>query len=145
MMKITSSGFTSMKPVVAALNVSTTGMRNIGLNMRSRMQKRLDGGKDHNGAKFKKYGANTLAYKQKHGKSGVVNLEDTGNMRRQLTVTSKQNEAEILLQGDRREVGLKHQLGIGVPRRQWFGYTNQSADRARQEFAAIISRQVDKA
>lgn len=144
MIKITVTGTDCVQKKLTAISggIPTADWREIGLGLRRDMQTRLDQGKDHNGAAFRKYGANTLAAKKKHGKSSIVNLQDSGNMRRQLDVKAGATHVDVLLSGDRREVGLKHQLGIGVPRREWFGYTTASGNKARKRWAELLAKRV---
>lgn len=143
MLGIKMTGFTSFAGVAAATGIGASGWRKIVVGLRFRMQENVDNGRDHNGRKFAPYAPSTKAVKRKRGKGETVNMQDTGNMRRQLTVSADAKGANILLQGDRREVALKHQRGIDVPKREWFGYTRASEDKARRQYNAIVSRRID--
>lgn len=129
--------------VRAISNVPQSVWADLCKNMLKRMRDRVSMGKDHNNRSFKEYAPSTAAKKREIGRGAVVNMNDRGTMIKSLDYTTTSRYGEMFL-GAEKHIGYKHQKGIGVPRREWFGYTKKSAEATREEFRKYLRRALAK-
>jgi len=131
------------KKVTALTNPPTSIFRDITLNMLSRMRDRIRKGKDHNNRNFEKYSYLTKTAKLKMGRDSTVNMTDRGTMIRGIESKYTNRYGDIFL-GAEKDIGYRHQRGVGVPRREWFGYTKDNAEKAREEYGKYVRKALKK-
>ena len=131
------------KKVTALTNPPTSIFRDITKNMLSRMRDRIRKGKDHNNRNFRRYAQATVIAKEKIGRPANVNMTDRGTMIRGIESKYTNRYGDIFL-GAEKDIGYKHQMGIGVPKREWFGYTKESEKKARDEHEKYIKKALKK-
>ena len=131
------------KKVSALVNTPSSLWRDISKNMLKRMRDRVRKGKDHNGSNFQKYSKATVIAKEKIGRPANVNMTDRGTMIRGLESKYTNRYADLFL-GAESEIGYYHQKGMGVPKREWFGYTKDSAEKAREEYRKYLRKALKK-
>ena len=131
------------KKVNAIVNTPASLFRDIMLNMRSRMWDRIKKSKDHNGRQFHRYAQSTVIAKEEIGRPANVNMADRGTMLKSVSVKYTNKNGDMFL-GAEKDIGYKHQMGIGVPKREWFGYTKESAAKAREEYHKYVRKALKK-
>jgi len=131
------------KKVGAIVNTPASLFRDIMLNMRSRMWDRIKKSKDHNGRQFHRYAQSTVIAKEGIGRPANVNMSDRGTMLKSVSVKYTNKNGDMFL-GAEKDIGYKHQMGIGVPKREWFGYTKESEKKARDEYEKYIKKALKK-
>jgi len=131
------------KKVDAIVNTPASLFRDITKNMLSRMRDRIRKGKDHNNRNFRRYAQATVIAKEKIGRPANVNMTDRGTMIRGIESKYTNRYGDIFL-GAEKDIGYKHQMGIGVPKREWFGYTKESEKKARDEHEKYIKKALKK-
>lgn len=131
------------KKVNAVTKPPTSLFRDISKNMLSRMRDRIRNGKDHNNRSFQRYAPATVIAKEKIGRPANVNMTDRGTMIKSLNTKYTNKFADIFL-GAEKDIGYYHQEGMGVPKREWFGYTKESAKKAREEYRKYIKKALRK-
>lgn len=104
------------------------------------IRQRTLNGNDINGAPFKPYSQATVEIRAAIGKkTDIVNLEDTNAMLGSLTTDSNNDGATVgLSNANAAAYGLSHQLGEGVPKREWFGLSKAEG----QKLSTDISKRV---
>ena len=131
------------KKVDAIVNTPASLFRDITKNMLSRMRDRIRKGKDHNNRNFRRYAQATVIAKEKIGRPANVNMTDRGTMIRGIESKYTNRYGDIFL-GAEKDIGYKHQMGMGVPKREWFGYTKESEKKARDEYEKYIKKALKK-
>lgn len=85
----------------------------------------INSGKDIDGAPFKPLKKSTIkAKKEKGSKFPTTILKDTGLMQKiylKKRASEKKQRAIVSIAKLREEIGFKHNVGKGVPEREWFG------------------------
>ena len=116
----------------------------IATDMRSRLVSRTKDGKDHKGSGFTGYAESTKKQKRELGRdTNLVDLTDTNTMLKGVAVGCHRNYAMIYA-GARTKVGMKHQKGMGLPKRAWFGYTKNSEKKARKDYEKHLNKAIRK-
>ena len=87
-----------------------------------RILKRTAKGKDVNGEFFKSYSPSTVFFRQRKGRpTDKVDLFFTGKMFGSLTIKADSKKSVLYFPPSESKKALRHQLGIGVPKRNFFG------------------------
>ena len=134
----------NIKLKIKDLDMPAGLMKRICMNMRSRMIDRVQkDNKDIKGTKFEKYSDATKKAKAKLGRGSKVDLTDRGTMMKSIQFKASKNVGEFYM-ADRKKVGMYHQYGMGQPKREWFGYSKDSEEKARKEYKNKLNPRVQR-
>lgn len=112
----------------------------------SGIRDRTMSGKDRFLKPFKPYSKSTIIYKEKKGVRGVSpstpHLMDSGKMLRAVYAKLKGRTSYIVSLSDRGDIGYRHQVGDGVPERQWFGADEKMKKAQKKELQKALSMEM---
>lgn len=120
-------------------------IRDLLLLTRERIIRRTLSGRDESGNSFRPYAASTKRQRARRGKStSTVNLQDTNTMLGGiaiLQVTARRGRLGFK-GGEAGRRATAHHRGIGVPRRAFFGVTDEDEKAAIDRFKAWLDRRI---
>ena len=122
-----------------------TDMADMALDSRSIILKRTTSGLDVNGAEFKEYSERYANAKAAAGRqTSRVDLTFHNRMLGSLAIKNIMNGAELYFaDGERRIVAYKHQMGIGVPQREFFGLSEREMRQLADKLAQKIQQRLN--
>ena len=120
-------------------------MKVIGLIHKNRIFLRTLSGKDTEGNKFKPYSAN-YALSAKKLSVNNVNLSLTGMMLKGMNTTATDNSARIFFSTDENnDLAAKHENGDGVPKRSFFGISDEDSENIFKDYSKVTNKLLKKA
>ena len=110
-------------------------LKTIALNIRAQIRDNSKKGVDMNGKRFHKYSKDYAEWKlERVGNNSPVNLMLHGQMMRSIAVNKGSGGYEILFaDADASDRAYRHQMGIGVPERKFFGVSDANAKRITEK------------
>jgi len=125
---------------------SKAQIRKLALNVRKTILDLTRAGKDIKGKGFKEYSERYVEFKKKaaffnagtpqaRGNPNHVNLMFTGAMLRSMAIHSERFFSDIFFSdAERAEIAYYHNEGYGVPKREFFGLSDQNETKLTNQF-----------